>query len=154
MDLEKWKHQDDQHDLVPTMGKQLSPKRGTENEQEGSDSADGSHGATLLCPICIHDIEPGNRIVSLEDTCRHRFHSECLFQWLSTQTRDCPYCRCTILTQEMMNRAHQHRREVLLQTRDSKVQSTDRAEAEDEDHANNETRQDEDAGSSDIENQS
>lgn len=115
MDLKKWKNQDDQHSLRPISSDRHFPDA-TVEEKEGSESADGSHSATLLCPICIHEIEPGDRIVDLENTCSHRFHSQCLFQWLSTQTRDCPYCRRTILTQEMMNNAHQYRREVFLQT--------------------------------------
>lgn len=68
----------------------------------------------LLCPICIHDIEVGNPIISLSSTCLHRFHSHCLIQWLSTHThitRDCPYCRTQILTQEMLEQAYRHRQE-------------------------------------------
>lgn len=123
MEVEKWKHQDDQHSLSSTKGRRSPTSHLHAESKEGSDSVDGSHGATLLCPICIHDIEPGEEIVNLQGTCRHRFHSTCLFQWLATQNRDCPYCRCTILTQDMMNRAHQHRREVLLKTRKSNVSS-------------------------------
>ena len=157
MELEKWKHQDDQHSLSSMKGRR-SPTSHAENK-DGSDSADGSHGATLLCPICIHDIEPGEEIVNLQGTCRHRFHSKCLFQWLATQNRDCPYCRCTILTQDMMNRAHQHRREVLLKTRKPSSLSQLCEPAQREDHADDpsvsgiEVRSHDETEEADVENQ-
>lgn len=67
-------------------------------------------GGALLCPICIHDLEVGQNVISLASTCQHRFHSQCLVEWLCAHTRDCPYCRTEILTQEMLRHAYQRRR--------------------------------------------
>lgn len=68
-----------------------------------------SHDGSVLCSICIHDLEVGQSVVSLAPTCEHRFHSSCLIQWLSTHTRNCPYCRTEILTQDMLRQAYQRR---------------------------------------------
>lgn len=64
--------------------------------------------ASPMCPICIHEIEPSQNVISLP-SCNHRFHSRCLVQWLCTHTRDCPYCRTEIITQEMLERAYRQR---------------------------------------------
>ena len=64
----------------------------------------------VVCPICINPIELGSHVVDL-DSCMHIFHKDCLSQWLSTHTRDCPYCRTEILSQEMIDEAYRIREE-------------------------------------------
>ena len=43
------------------------------------------------------------------ELCHHVFHQQCLSAWLSTHSRICPYCRGEIITQQMLNDAHQTR---------------------------------------------
>jgi hypothetical protein len=62
----------------------------------------------MVCPICINEIEVGNHVVSVPG-CDHKFHKGCLSQWLSTHTRDCPYCRAEIISQEMLDEAYRLR---------------------------------------------
>jgi hypothetical protein len=59
----------------------------------------------VICPICIDDIEVGDDAVFLS-VCNHVFHNHCISQCLSTNTRNCPYCRAEIITQEMMEQAY------------------------------------------------
>ena len=63
----------------------------------------------FLCPICIHEIVVGDEIILSK--CMHLFHSECLVQWLSTNTRDCPSCRTQLVTEDMVNEGLRLRRE-------------------------------------------
>lgn len=86
----------------------LEPEMDCEAPHDGSktDFQDDSD-RDLICPICIHAIEVEQPIISLP--CLHRFHSACLIQWLSTHTRDCPYCRTEILTQGMLDQAYRQR---------------------------------------------
>lgn len=70
-----------------------------------SDPSGSSSRNSTMCPICINDIEAGNEVATLS-TCSHIFHRDCLSEWLSTHTRDCPYCRQEIISQEMMEQAY------------------------------------------------
>jgi hypothetical protein len=69
---------------------------------------DSSSRNSTMCPICIQDIEVGSEVVMLS-ACSHIFHRDCLSEWLSTHTRDCPYCRTEIVSQEMMEEAYRLR---------------------------------------------
>ncbi|KAI5162064.1 hypothetical protein NEAUS04_0851 [Nematocida ausubeli] len=51
-------------------------------------SADGSEGE---CPICLVDIEKEEIIRKLH--CMHTFHSECVSEWLTNYSNECPMCR-------------------------------------------------------------
>ena len=64
------------------------------------------NNSDLLCPICIHDIQEGERIC-YSGLCHHVFHRDCLSSWLSTHSRICPYCRQEIVTQSMLEEAYQ-----------------------------------------------
>lgn len=44
----------------------------------------------LSCAICIGAYESGSKIRILP--CGHRFHCECVDQWLTAQSRTCPLC--------------------------------------------------------------
>jgi len=46
----------------------------------------------MECPICMEKLN--NPSITLE--CRHRFHEQCLIQWIETGNNSCPYCRETI----------------------------------------------------------
>ncbi|KAL3086352.1 hypothetical protein niasHT_033470 [Heterodera trifolii] len=44
------------------------------------------------CPICLAKFEVGDEFPELQ--CKHKFHTECIGQWLKMQNT-CPYCRAT-----------------------------------------------------------
>ncbi|KAH9620398.1 hypothetical protein KSS87_015854 [Heliosperma pusillum] len=50
--------------------------------------------ASNECSICLENFVEGNELVSL--SCRHKFHTSCLYPWLRT-CGDCPYCRSRII---------------------------------------------------------
>jgi hypothetical protein len=45
------------------------------------------------CPICIVDFEEGDDIRVLPCEGKHRFHPECVDQWLLQLSSSCPICR-------------------------------------------------------------
>jgi hypothetical protein len=45
------------------------------------------------CPICILDFEVGDALRVLPCEGRHRFHQECVDQWLLEMSSSCPLCR-------------------------------------------------------------
>jgi len=45
------------------------------------------------CPICIVDFEEGDDIRVLPCEGKHRFHPECVDQWLLELSSSCPICR-------------------------------------------------------------
>merc|ERR1711862_738174 len=45
----------------------------------------------ILCPICMCEINDGDRISAL--TCNHAFHVDCLKIWLK-RSNVCPLCMC------------------------------------------------------------
>jgi Ring finger domain len=96
-DINEWKPKSDD----------LEIPAGTSAEETTESSISSKH--EVVCPICINDIEVGNHVVTLTH-CDHKFHKDCLSQWLSTHSRDCPYCRTEIISQEMLEEAYQLRR--------------------------------------------
>jgi len=61
------------------------------------------------CPICLKNFEQDDIVNNLP--CKHRFHSDCIKQWLQ-KTNSCPVCRRQYPTdderyEEMMK--HKHR---------------------------------------------
>lgn len=48
----------------------------------------------VKCLICQFQYEEGETLLELP--CKHRFHSDCINQWLSTKDH-CPYCRQSII---------------------------------------------------------
>lgn len=62
---------------------------------------------TACCPICIQDIEVGDRIChSKRKTCRHLFHLDCMLEWVGTGSTLCPVCRREIFTKAMLEKAY------------------------------------------------
>jgi hypothetical protein len=49
------------------------------------------------CPICIVDFEEGDDIRVLPCEGKHRFHPECVDQWLLELSSSCPICRQGLL---------------------------------------------------------
>lgn len=45
------------------------------------------------CPICIVDFEEGDNLRVLPCEGKHRFHQECVDQWLLELSSSCPICR-------------------------------------------------------------
>lgn len=45
------------------------------------------------CPICIVDFEEGDDLRVLPCEGKHRFHQECVDQWLLELSSSCPICR-------------------------------------------------------------
>jgi hypothetical protein len=75
-------------------------------EDDSADVSSNTSSTTgVICPICIDDIEVGDDAVFLS-VCNHVFHKHCISQCLSTHTRNCPYCRAEIISQEMMEQAY------------------------------------------------
>ena len=115
-DLERWKLDEEQRRMNKSTlsspkeddGSVTCPDIEMEAPHDGStkDILDDSE-KDLICAICIQSIEVEQPIISLP--CLHRFHGPCLIQWLSTHTRDCPYCRTEILTQGMLEQAYRQR---------------------------------------------
>ncbi|PSC73339.1 receptor homology transmembrane domain-and RING domain-containing 2-like isoform X1 [Micractinium conductrix] len=57
-----------------------------------SSSRDFKGGGTRhACAICLEDYEGGDKMRVLP--CQHRFHSECVDQWLSNRHPVCPVCK-------------------------------------------------------------
>jgi len=50
-----------------------------------------------VCVICLDEYMPGERIRLLP--CVHRFHVDCIDQWLKKHTT-CPLCKLDLITQE------------------------------------------------------
>eukprot|EP00934_Nitzschia_sp_Nitz4_P000416 Nitzschia sp. Nitz4//scaffold1_size375055//204096//204949//NITZ4_000280-RA/size375055-augustus-gene-0.678-mRNA-1//1//CDS//3329541057//416//frame0 len=109
-ELERWKTDNErQMHSIPSstssMAETGAPLPRIIEQEEGTSS---SQDHALLCSICIHDMEPGQKVVILP-MCKHRFHSQCLAQWLCTHTRECPYCRSHVFTQEQLDQAYEMR---------------------------------------------
>ncbi|OLY84881.1 putative E3 ubiquitin-protein ligase RHA2B [Smittium mucronatum] len=75
------------------------------------------------CLICFEKIEVGDKVRQLP--CSHRFHKECLDNWLTTRSYTCPNCRIDLrthpdvddsslgdVTSSRHRRIHHHRRHV------------------------------------------
>lgn len=60
---------------------------GTESAETGSDHA-------RECPICITELEPGDRVRQLPG-CGHTFHRSCIDLWL-LRSADCPLCKRSV----------------------------------------------------------
>lgn len=99
-DILAWKAKDPQSSVSGSVASERPSSDGGKTDLSGSSSRNST-----MCPICIHDIEVGNEVVMLS-ACKHIFHRDCLSEWLSTHTRDCPYCRTEIISLEMMEEAY------------------------------------------------
>ncbi|KAD2804597.1 hypothetical protein E3N88_37974 [Mikania micrantha] len=53
-----------------------------------------SSGNAICCSICLQDFEVGNS-AGIFPKCEHKFHQECISQWLHTRN-SCPVCRTTV----------------------------------------------------------
>jgi len=53
------------------------------------------------CPICIVDFEEGDDIRILPCEGKHRFHPECVDQWLLELSSSCPICRQGVLVRQL-----------------------------------------------------
>lgn len=61
-----------------------------------ADEAAAEAGAELghgTCPICILDFEEGDDLRVLPCEGRHKFHKDCVDQWLLESSGSCPLCR-------------------------------------------------------------
>lgn len=60
------------------------------------------------CALCLEDYEDGDELRELK--CEHRYHSECIDEWLS-QKRTCPVCNSdALLGKPVQQRANRRRR--------------------------------------------
>ncbi|KAH9839332.1 uncharacterized protein C8Q71DRAFT_748988 [Rhodofomes roseus] len=71
-----------------TQGRPLSAPAG-EKEKDVVPDAIG----TETCPICILDFEEGDDLRVLPCEGKHRFHRDCVDQWLLELSSSCPICR-------------------------------------------------------------
>lgn len=52
----------------------------------------------VQCCVCLDDLQPGDRIVSLPCNRGHCGHEACMLRWLG-QKASCPVCRCALPSQ-------------------------------------------------------
>ena len=73
----------------------LGERAGGEKEKEGEKEKDVVPDAIgrETCPICIVDFEEGDDLRVLPCEGHHRFHQECVDQWLLELSSSCPLCR-------------------------------------------------------------
>jgi len=71
-----------------TLGRPMSAPAG-EKEKDVVPDAIG----TETCPICIVDFEEGDDLRVLPCEGKHRFHRDCVDQWLLELSSSCPICR-------------------------------------------------------------
>mmetsp|Transcript_16140 Transcript_16140/g.32486 ORF Transcript_16140/g.32486 Transcript_16140/m.32486 type:complete len:291 (+) Transcript_16140:435-1307(+) len=68
-----------------------------------------SDNATLRednsCAICLGEYETGDKVTSsLNAECKHHFHYDCIFDWLSRNNKSCPFCRLRFVPEEFIIR--------------------------------------------------
>jgi len=68
-----------------------------------------SDNATLRednsCAICLGEYETGDKVTSsLNAECKHHFHYDCIFDWLSRNNKNCPCCRLRFIPDECIIR--------------------------------------------------
>mmetsp|Transcript_3066 Transcript_3066/g.6931 ORF Transcript_3066/g.6931 Transcript_3066/m.6931 type:complete len:364 (-) Transcript_3066:3992-5083(-) len=97
----------------------------------------------LICPICIHEIQDGDK-VCYSEFCHHVFHQDCLSAWFSTYSRICPYCRRELITQQMLDDAHR------IRTRRQQSQATAGDDDDDEDDDSEDDSDDEEISPDDF----
>jgi E3 ubiquitin-protein ligase DOA10 len=51
------------------------------------------------CVICMGDFELNQEVTPLPCDMRHVFHTECITQWMKTQTK-CPLCKAEITVEK------------------------------------------------------
>ena len=56
------------------------------------DTADSFTFDSADCSICLGEISPSHLVYELPCSTHHRFHAECLEEWIIDHTT-CPYCR-------------------------------------------------------------
>eukprot|EP00891_Asterochloris_glomerata_P002536 jgi/Astpho2/2536/Aster-x0539 len=76
---------------------------------EGSPRGPKGGGTLKTCAVCLEDYSEGEKLRVLP--CRHRFHMECIDQWLSSRRPLCPVCKnnalkdSSALTEQVAERA-------------------------------------------------
>ncbi|TCD65332.1 hypothetical protein EIP91_002770 [Steccherinum ochraceum] len=83
----------------PTPRPRRAPSQST--QPNGGDIVPDSIGRET-CPICIVDFEEGDDLRVLPCEGKHRFHQECVDQWLLELSSSCPICRQDFHTLETM----------------------------------------------------
>nr|VWO99597.1 Transcriptional repressor TUP1 [Ganoderma boninense] len=66
---------------------------GEQEKQEGEKDVVPDAIGRETCPICIVDFEEGDDLRVLPCEGHHRFHQECVDQWLLELSSSCPLCR-------------------------------------------------------------
>ncbi|KAI0355724.1 hypothetical protein OH77DRAFT_1454268 [Trametes cingulata] len=82
---------------VPQSQSQAIPRPPRRPQPEGASSSEKDVVPDAIgretCPICIVDFEEGDDLRVLPCEGHHRFHQECVDQWLLELSSSCPLCR-------------------------------------------------------------
>lgn len=79
---------------LQTSGESASP---VEDEMI-NDEEENEH----VCPICLGEFDEDEAVFASKQ-CSHKFHAQCILEWLHTKERnDCPVCRSEVISEEEM----------------------------------------------------
>ncbi|KAL5211531.1 hypothetical protein ABZP36_022378 [Zizania latifolia] len=70
---------------------------------EGGGGGGSKHGGSVLCAVCLEDVQRGETVRRLP-ACGHLFHKDCVDMWLHTHAT-CPLCRCDVLPRKHATKA-------------------------------------------------
>lgn len=96
----------------------LEPITETEEAPDRDVGDDFSNATEPMCSICLGEYEDDDLVLSAK-TCCHKFHRDCILDWLERQNNtDCPCCRSQMVSEDEVWRLV---REMRKETRSSQT---------------------------------